>query len=1746
MSRTYLGEIIQLGARFFLLCAAISAVPILALENLTPQAEALIADAKARVAQLQAQAQTPAAQQAGTLADQLARPDPAQSDIAIAPAERRVAQSPESMQSLSDYALWLLRQRKLDEAAAIAYYAHTKTLTPRGQSGALTIMAEARIGQGRLKDGVDVYKYALELDPENARIQNRLRALQERFDIRISQLNVDAERDAPTVCAVFTAPLQRPLPIRAADYVKISPAADVDVYAAGDRLCIKGLLHGRRYSVTYRAGIPASPAAKMPKDDVREVVIGNRTERASFAAGRIILPRTGKNLLPIKTVNLSRVNLRVFAVGERALVRVMQQENWAGNLSRYNADNIADTHGREIWQGFVAPANSLNRDVTTLLSMDKMVGGRPTGIYVISASTNKEKESDEGYIDLATQWVIVSDIGLTALKGSDGLTLFARSLDKASSLAGVTITLIARNNEILASAVTNAQGKARFAPGLLRGLGGMQISHIIAKAADGDLNVLRLDGAALDLSERGIEGADSVRTVLDAFLYTERGIYRPGETVRVSALLRTNRMAAQSATPLVFSIIRPDGTELYKQRSIGDALGSYDVPVKIPAGARSGTWEVRSYLDPKLASLGTVKFRVEDFVPQRIELIAKPLTPIISRGEVFAANLSGKFYYGPPASGLPVDISGDVVADETPFPAYKTFSFGRTEESFDAVSVATLRDVTDDAGNLAVKVDLGDIPDTTKPLKARLGLTLFDVSGRPVYTQVTARVKNANALLGIKAKFAGYVGENQPAPFEIVALNNDGKPLAGRVLDVAWVREDYDYSWYSEGGNWYSRTSVTDMNIANMRVTTSAKGLATLARGFPGGRYRLEVRDANSEAVSSYRFDAGWWSSGETSNAPDALELSLKSSDVTAGGTLSAFVKAPFDGEALVAVLGNDVMYTTTVRVSKAGSTITVPVDGNWGAGAYLMVSAYRPKAGAVSPLPVRAMGLAWFGIDRARRTLPVSFTVPAETLPRQKITLPVSIKGGSGTIGMTIAAVDEGVLALTRFASPKPDAHYLGQRQLGLDVFDHYGLLIQPANGLVGNLQTGGDASLENAQGTQTRSSKVIALFTRQVSLDGNGQGSVTLDLPDFNGRLRLMAVAWSQSAVGSGEANLSVRDPVVADLVLPRFIAPGDKAQATLSLHNVSGKPQSLRVSLSGNNGLGLSGALAGLIPLKNGERRDIPVTLVSGTTGDAKAILTVDVGGRKITREWDLAVRPASTFTTERQTQLVAPGKSLTLTKDMLAGFAAGSTKASLTVSNRPEFDVAALIDELNTYPYGCTEQTVSAALPLLYLADVATLWSKTVAETEIRQRVDSAILKIVERQNETGGIGYWNASDKADGWTSAYAFEFLSRARAQKYYVPPVAFDNLRRYLTNYSALADDIKTGVYPESRAYALYAIARVGLSSASDVRYFAENSGSLLRTKLAKAQLAGALAAVGETKRANVEFAAAARIVRPSIFWWDYGTLDRDSAAALVILSEASNDPKKLLAVADALERSVAKRGNGYFSTQESAWLLMAAHRIATAPGATLEANIGGLNYGPTTRAYRAVLDAKMLVPGTIITNRSPSAPLRVMTSVRGASLKPQPAVNDGFTISRHIYGMSGAKLDAVPLRQNGRVVVVIEGVKVDGAIGETLITDLLPAGLEIEAILGGDAASGSDDSASSKISWLGSLTPLRFSDARDDRFVASPNLDYLGGQKFRVAYIARAITPGNYIHPGVYIEDMYQPRFKARGNTGRLLVVK
>jgi alpha-2-macroglobulin len=728
----------------------------------------------------------------------------------------------------------------------------------------------------------------------------------------------------------------------------------------------------------------------------------------------------------------------------------------------------------------------------------------------------------------------------------------------------------------------------------------------------------------------------------------------------------------------------------------------------------------------------------------------------------------------------------------------------------------------------------------------------------------------------------------------------------------------------------------------------------------------------------------------------------------------------------------------------------------------------------------------------------------------------------------LSIAAVDEGILSLTRFKTPKPEDHYFGQRQLGLDVRDLYGQLILPAKGQRGRIRTGGDAAMENATGSQVRTVKTVALINRIVSLDANGRGQLALDLPDFNGRLRLMAVAYGQAGVGSGEAGLVVRDPVVTDLILPRFLAPGDRAEASLVLHNVTTQAQSVTPALSALSGLGLTG-VPGPVALKPGERRVVPIALNATTASVNRIDLSAALAGRSIARQWDIGVRIAQPIVSERRLTVLKPGQSMKLTAESLSGFTAGSTRQSLRITTRPGFDVPALLDALYQYPYGCTEQTLSATLPLIVYADVAKAWDRKVDANELRRRVEQGVLRALARQTGDGGLALWTSTDDSDGWISAYAFDMLTRARSGGYYVPPAAYDSLRRYLQGYATRDYD----VVPEAQAYALYALARTGNVRASDVRYAATERLKEMRTRLAVAQLAAAANAVGERDLATRLFALAPQRQRPGGLYQDYGSTTRDAAANIALLAEAGRlVPAATLA--ESLEARYARERLEWLSTQEQAWLLLATASLE-AGAKPMQLQVGSATLGGLKGSFSKVVAPAELRSGLAVTNRGDS-PVRVIETVRGAPVKPMAAAQNGYSITRRYFTLNGAPADLTRVQQNDRLIVVIMGRALDASARRSLIVDLLPAGFEIE-----NAAIGGQEGEASRLGFA--LSTPQFADARDDRYVAAidPNA---WADTFTLAYTVRAVTPGRFIVPGVMVEDMYQPRFNARGPAGTLVV--
>src|SRR5262252_9402292 len=589
-----------------------------------------------------------------------------------------------------------------DHAMASAYNAYLKSTDPVERGVALFIIGRDYDRHDKQKEALAAFDAGLKLTPSPS-VAERAEQLRRLVAFRVTKVEVQAEADWGRACLRFNEAITTKGEISYGSFVRSDPPLDGIVTARGDTLCLEGMKHGGIYNVEVLAGLPAAAGERLRETFASRVVIPDRKPQLRFSGTGYVLPRQNTAGLPLTTVNLGKVKLRLLRVNERNLVPSIDAERLTMSFSSYEVDEIISRTGSLVWQGEMAIAGERNRPVTTAISLKDMLREKGPGVYLAVAERADLMQDQDA--EPATNWVLVSDLGLAAYKGTDGLAVDVRSLADGKPIAGVGVRLYARNNGELASVTTDAGGTARIAGGLLRGSGGDEPFVVTAQGPEGDFNFLEIGRAAFDLSDRGVSGRPQPGPV-DAFLFTDRGIYRPGETVELVALVRDDKADAMSGLPLALRLRRPDGVEVEKRQLTGDRLGGYRESFALPRDARFGAWRVELRLDPKAPPIGTAEFRVEDFVPPQLKVALAAADGPFRPGEAFPVDVDARYYYGAPGAGLAIEAEAVIALDENPFPTHPGFQFGLAGEEF----AGDRRDIkapsTDEKGNARLSVTL--------------------------------------------------------------------------------------------------------------------------------------------------------------------------------------------------------------------------------------------------------------------------------------------------------------------------------------------------------------------------------------------------------------------------------------------------------------------------------------------------------------------------------------------------------------------------------------------------------------------------------------------------------------------------------------------------------------------------------------------------------------------------------------------------------------------------------------------------------------------------------------------------------------------------------------------------------------------------------------------------------------------------------------------------------------------------------
>lgn len=1605
---------------------------------------------------------------------------------------------------------------------------------------------------------VEAYRRAVDRGVRGPLVERLAQLTGERLAMR--QFTVNADRDSPSVCASFSWPLADQ-GVNYADFVALSDNSKPNIAVSDSELCLEGLTHGAQFDLTLRAGLPAASGARLAAPITQNVTIGDRPARLAFRSDKYILPRVKSAGAPLAAVNVAQAEITIYQVPERNLAPQLQQGSALEELYPYAAANISDRSGREVWKGIVDLGGERNREQVFGVPIDAALPDRAPGLYALTAKPVGPKTSEGGdeWGPIATQWLVVTDMGLTSYSGRDGVTVIARSYATGKPIAGAEIALVARNNLVLATQRSNRDGQVRFDPGLARGEGGLAPKLVVASDGKRDFTFLDLERGAFDLTDRGV-GGRPYPGPLDAFVYLDRGIYRPGETVRLSAIVRTpEARAPEASAPLTLRVFRPDGSEARRQTLPPTSVvgGLYRFDLAVPDSARTGLWRASLHVTADDPAIGEVSYSVEDFVPAVLEVTLAPNKPAVDSTGI-TAKANAQFLYGAPGAQLRARGETLVRRASAPFPgALERFSFGLIDESWTDLRGDLSLPQTNEAGDLTVSVGAPKLPVASHPLEMLVRATVFDDGGRPVARAFTAPIARPEPYVGLRRIWGdARLSENSVAEIEVASVNWQGAPVAADALSWRLQAIEFRYSWQRINGSWRFHRHQRAKTIGSGALATDASGRAKLATDRLGdGYYRLEVYDpaqgAARRTAASIEFSAGWrWGAIAADDTPDTVSISLQKQRFAPGETAQFFVKAPFDGEGELVIATDRVLHTTRFSASSAGSVVSAPVSTAWGGGAYAIVHVFRGgdgSGGGDAPIPGRAIGAVWAPIDASARVLTLNFDAPERLRPRQKVEIPLQIDGAAGDfVAVTLAAVDEGVLQLTDFVSPDPVDYFFGKRRLGVDIRDAYGQLLSDRVSQILNLRQGGDAAGKHAAGLPDRWIKPVALFQGFLKVE-KGRVRVPLELPEFNGSLRLMAVAATSSKVGSVAKRVLVRDDIVLSGSPPRFLSPGDRAEMTLTFHALEGGAVKLAPKMTASGAVSAEQTL-GEIALQPGQRLTRKVVLRANEPGSSLLVMEVDTpkdGKRRL--EWPLTVRPSGPLMTQSEPITLANGADLRLDARLFANFYAADARATVAFSALPNFDLPGLISQLDKYPYGCVEQTISTAAPWLYAGDLARTLGLGLADADAQKlRIEKAIGQVLARQTFDGGFGLWSSNQQSDVWLTAYALDFLLEAQKQGYAVDKFALERARDKLQNYLQGAEFAGPDLH--RKAFAFAALARANAVERGAARAFADGYAEKFPSPLAKAQMGYALALAGDGARAQrllteaVDQARAAPASGPNnrrLRWesGDYGTMLRDKAAILALALDSGLTLNEAPQLAQAIAADKARAR--YLSTQEQAWLLRAAQALVKSQGPVMVTADGAqmLPIPAGAMAYlRADADARNLAQGVSFSNKE-ARPVQGIITTIGAPRAPQPAENAGISIQRNLWTMNGEAVDLASIRQNDLIVVDLTMSVAPEAFGNVLVVDYLPAGFEIENPRFGQS------SAAAQLAWLENLSEPDHVDLRDDRFIASVDAQSWRS-RFRLFYLARAVTPGDYVLPGAFAENMYLPNAFGRGDAGRVQI--
>ncbi|MEM0553258.1 MULTISPECIES: alpha-2-macroglobulin family protein [Aeromonas] len=1561
----------------------------------------------------------------------------------------------------------------------------------------------------------------------------------------VVQANARQYRDAPALALVFSGPLAPKANWQS--WLGVSEGGkqvqgEWILADDGRTLYFPNVQPDKSYEVSLKAGLGPSPQSWTLK--TRPLEAG-----ASFTASGMVLPLRDELRLPISAVNVDEVNIDFFRVDAEYLPRFLAEYRPGAGMGNWELEQITK-RAKRVFSGRYALELDANRRETRLINV-KEPQLAEAGVYfaVMSPLGNYDWRKE-------TTYFAVSDMGLSARRYRDQLEVFVSSLASADPLKDVQLSLLDEKGNRLQVQTTDPQGHRRFDQ--------VQGARLLLAEQGNHLAVLRLDGAALDLSTFDL--GTQPWQAQQLYLFSGRDLYRPGERLDSEILLKGQDGQLLPGMAVELEVKQPDGQLLEQKRLLPDNLGAAHYGLRLPDDAPLGRWTIN--LKTAAGSRFEWPFLVEEFLPERLKLqLGKgPDGEVTSLDAALTLPLQGDYLYGAPASATKAKAEVKISRATMPFTQWQEFTLGDVLLAEQARDLEPLNLTLDAQGQGTFS--LADELDGVRalgPLEVAYRVSLAEPGGRAVNRSRTQYGWPAGSQWpALKADFvADRVEGGKPLPFQILNLDEQGQPVAGAVK-VRLINEYRDYYWhYADGEGWKYEFNSQPYLEQEQALQLDGKGPTPLTLQLAAGWYRLEVENSQGHQ-SSLRVEIGSyaWGGGGEQARPDKIAITLDKRAYQAGDKAKVTLVAPRPGKGLLLVEdGDGLRWWQRIELKGAGGDakdargeFEIPVSPEWQRHDLHISAQIAAPDSASKPVSsqqgqsLRSVGLVPLTLDREARRLPLTLSAPDKAVPLTRLEVTAtSTPNSQGRV--VLAAVDRGVLNISDYQPLDPFEIFFGRKRFAQDLFDNYGQVIPPQDGKLARLNYGGDRAPLKKGGALESRVEIAALWSGEVSFDQQGKAVIPLELPNFNGELALMALAWNEQQVGEAERAVKVVAPLVAEIGWPRFGARGDETRALVQLRNMSGEDQTLSLVWTLNGGLKANGELPGTLSLKNGEEQwlTLPLT-VTGASGVASLQLAVSGKDFAIRRDWYLPLRSPWPAETRQRYQMLAPGQQMSFAPAELAGLDRANLQGLLSLSGTPPWDPAAQWQALADYPYACLEQTLSRAWPyLLTTADERIAWSKPAEGKKAASEADvqRALLQRLQRlQLPSGGFGLWDGRSDEEQWLTAYAADYLLARKEAGDAVPEAmlnqALNRLQNYLTDsqYGERWSSAPEHSRLAYQAYSAYVLARVGKAPLATLRLIWEQQADHARSGLPLLHLSLALSAMGDEQNAAKALSRALATERGDDYLGDYGSPLRDEALELSLLRQHKLAAERWPALSAKVAETLAHRQ--WLSTQE----LLALLRLARFdPAADWQAKVtSSLGSGSLSGSAPLQQSAPEALAASTVTNEGKGS-LYVQRTLVGYPEQAPARISKGMSVTRSWFNSDGQRFDPAKVKV-GDLVVVRLNVSSESAVPDALLVEMVPAGFELENPALGNSIKLEELSIEGKPAWQSEWNDyLKHQEFRDDRYTAA--LDLSEGSNQQLVYLMRAVTPGRYQVPPTQVEDMYRPELRAVGEDIREVII-